>query len=219
MVIGTPPRRRRRSRGKVGISTRVLGIDDGPAPARRRGNVMVVGTVYRGGDVFEGLLSTRVRYDGANATRKLIEMVKGSKFHPQLQAMMLDGIALGGFNILDLDRLYRALELPIVVVMRRPPDLSGMRCALEQVAGSARKIALLKRAGTIHPIDVAYPPGADGSGSAPEGTLYCQLRGLSPQQAGELLNVTCTRGKVPEPIRAAHLIASGVVLGESGKRA
>ncbi len=97
--------RRRRRRGRLGEWSRTLGIDDAPSRRGERGNVLVVGAVYRGGHTFEGLLSTTVRRDGANATTKLIRMIRPSKFYRQLDAILLDGIALGGFNVVDLDRL------------------------------------------------------------------------------------------------------------------
>ena len=200
----------------------MLGVDDGPLAAGWRRDALVVGAVYRGGDVFEGLLSTRVRRDGSNVTRRLIDAITGSKFHRQLHAVLLDGVAFGGFNVVDLPRLHEALGLPVLSIMRRQPDRVGMLAALENVASADRKRRLLDRAGPIQAIPVDYQPGADGaapSGERTKGTLYCQLHGLAVEEASTLLSVTCTRSKVPEPIRAAHLIAAGVVLGESGRRA
>ena len=39
---------------------------------------------------------------------------------------LLDGIAFGGFNVLDLPRLARTLRRPCVSVMRKLPDLPAM---------------------------------------------------------------------------------------------
>lgn len=217
------PSRRRRSRGHFGPWSRVIGIDDGPVGPGWRRDALVVGAVYRGGERFEGLASTRVRRDGTNATRRLIDMILGSKFHRQLHALMLDGIALGGLNVFDLDRLADALERPVVVVMRRRPDLPAMEAALGKVPGSAAKIARLRRAGHIHGVPVRYRRGADGAGATDgggsHGELFCQLRGIDVGGATDLLSATCTASKIPEPIRAAHLIAAGIVLGQSGRRA
>ena len=184
---------------------------------------MVVGAVYRGGETFEGVLCTRVRRDGANATDRLTEMIVGSKFHPQLHGVLLDGVSLGGLNVIDLDRLHEAVGLPIVAVMRRMPKMEAMVEAISRVGGAARKEALLRAAGVIHPIDVELRSGADGAGPGEgrtsSGRLFCQLRGIEPADAADLLNSTCTHAKVPEPLRAAHLIAAGLVLGQSGRRA
>jgi endonuclease V-like protein UPF0215 family len=186
---------------KAGIRT--IGVDDGPFDRSRRGDVLVAGAVYRGGDVFDGLLTTRVRKDGWNATDRLVAMLAGSKFLPQLHYLMLDGIALGGFNIVDLHRLHRETGLKALAVMRRRPDLAAVRRALRHVSHPDRRWRMLDAAGEILPI----------------GGLCCQLAGLDAAEAARLLALTCTRSLVPEPLRAAHLIAGGLVTGQSGRRA
>lgn len=182
---------------------RSIGIDDGPFERNRRRDVLVAGAVYRGGTLFDGLLTTRVRQDGWNATERLITMLKNSKFLPQLHYALLDGIALGGFNIVDLDRFHEETGLKTIVVVRKRPDLAAVRAALRHLSKPEKRWALIERGGSFFPI----------------GRLHCQLRGISPREAAELLDLTCTRSHVPEPLRAAHLIAGGLIRGESGRRA
>ncbi len=186
---------------KAGV--RSIGIDDGPFTRGRRSDVLVVGAVYKGGTWFDGLLTTRVRQDGFNATARLVAMLAASKFKPQLRYAILDGIALGGFNVIDLDRLHAETGLKILVPMRKRPDLAAMRRALTPLSRPEARWRLIQAAGEIHRV----------------AGLYCQLRGMDPDEAGELLELTCTRSKLPEPLRAAHLIAGGLVRGESGRRA
>ena len=40
-----------------------------------------------------------------------------------------------------------------------------------------------------------------------------------PEEARQIIKIAATRGLMPEPIRLAHLIASGIVEGESRGRA
>ena len=40
--------------------------------------------------------------------------------------MLLDGIAFGGFNVVDLPALAESLGVPCASVMRRVPDLAAM---------------------------------------------------------------------------------------------
>lgn len=181
---------------------RTLGVDDGPFRRGRQRDVLVVGAVYAGYE-FEGLLSTRVRQDGWNATDRLLAMIAGSKFHAQLHLVLLDGITLGGFNVVDLPRLASELELPCLTVTRRAPDRAAIARALERVTGSARRAALCERAGAIHRA----------------GVLCFQVAGLEPELAREALEASTLHGHVPECLRAAHLIAAGIVTGESGRRA
>jgi uncharacterized protein len=186
---------------KPGVRT--IGIDDGPFDRDRSREVLVAGAIYRGGDCFDGLLTTRIRKDGWNATERIVEMLRGSKFLPQLHYLMLDGIALGGFNIVEIGRLHRETGLKVMVVVRRRPEMRAVRRALRRTSRPERRWRMLRSAGKILPI----------------GGLHCQLAGIDEQEAAALLELTCTRSLVPEPLRAAHLIAGGLVTGQSGRRA
>jgi uncharacterized protein len=178
-------------------------VDDGPFDRARRGSVLVCGVVYRGGTWFDGLLTTRVQRDGWNATERLLAALHASKFLPQLRYLLLGGVALGGFNLLDLDRLHAQSGLKLLVCMRRPPDLAAMRRALQHLPRPRARWRLVEAAGPIHRL----------------GRLWCQLRGMDAEEAGALLELTCTRALLPEPLRVAHLVAGGLVRGQSGRRA
>ncbi len=186
---------------KPGVRT--IGIDDGPFKRSGRGDVLVVGAVYRGGSVFDGLLTTTVRKDGWNATDNILSMLVDSKFLPQLHYVILDGIAFGGFNIVDIDRLHRETGLKILVSVRRKPNLEAVKNALTNLSRPEKRWELIASAGKIHAL----------------GNLHCQLRGMDVEEAKQLLTLTCTRSHIPEPLRAAHLIAGGIVRGQSGRRA
>jgi endonuclease V-like protein UPF0215 family len=127
----------------VGLFTHVIGFDDAPFGKTHRGDVLVVGAVYAT-QTLVGVISGKVRRDGANATRVLAGLVRGSRFYSQLHAVFLQGIAVAGFNVVDLNRLHDALGIPVVVVSRRRPDLSAIRRALlDHVPGGARKWRLI----------------------------------------------------------------------------
>lgn len=182
--------------------THVVGFDDAPFARSHRGDVVVVGAVFAATRL-EGVVSTRVRRDGANATRKLIDCLRRSRFLPQLQAVLLQGIAFAGFNVVDLRRLHTETGLPVLVVARKKPHLDAIRNALlERVPGGARKWRLIEQAGPMEPL----------SG------LYVQRCGLDAAQAEALLGGLQANGRLPEPLRTAHLIAGGVVAGESRHR-
>ena len=151
----------------------------------------------------EGVLSARVRRDGANATRVLTALLGGSKFAPQLQLVLLQGIALAGFNVVDLPALHAALGLPVLVVARREPRLPLIRDALlTRVPGGARKWRLIEQLGPMEPV----------------AGVWIQRAGLSHDEAERALRPLQQHGVVPEPLRAAHLIAGGATRGQSRGR-
>lgn len=181
---------------------RIVGIDDGPFDRERRGDVQVVGAIYRGGQFLDGMVATKVRRDGRNATARLIDMLRGSRYFPQLHYLMLDGIALGGFNVVDIDRLWLETGLPVLVVVRRRPDLLAVRRALSRLPAWRARWELIQKAGQIEEV----------------GGLFIQRAGLDRDEAAALLTLSCTRAKIPEPLRAAHIIAGALVTGEGGRR-
>lgn len=163
---------------------------------------MIVGAVYSGIRL-EGVLTGRVRRDGVNATRQISRMVAGSRFFDHLQVILLQGIALAGFNVVDIGALHKQLGRAVMVVVRRLPDQEAVRRALiEKVPGGSRKWRLVEQAGPIEPI----------------AGLYVQRVGLDADDAAGLIRRLAINSDVPEPLRTAHMIASGVTLGESRHR-
>jgi endonuclease V-like protein UPF0215 family len=51
------------------------------------------------------------------------------------------------------------------------------------------------------------------------GAVWVQRAGMTSSDAAALLARWCVQGNLPEPVRAAHLIAGGVVTGVSRGRA
>ncbi|WP_437941206.1 DUF99 family protein [Sorangium sp. So ce341] len=188
---------------RVARLSHVIGVDDAPFARDHRGDVPVVGAVFAGLRL-EGVLSTRARRDGRNATPAIAAMVRGSRFYAQAQVVLLQGIAVAGFNVVDIAALRDALALPVVVVARRLPNLDAIRDALlSRVRGGRRKWALIERAGPMEPV----------------GGVYVQRAGISLEDTTALLARLSVHGNLPEPLRAAHLIAGGLTTGESRGRA
>ena len=177
---------------------RVIGIDDSPFNKFKKSNVLVIATLFRGGTSIDGILSTKVRTDGTNSTKKLIEMINKCRFKPQIQAILLDGIALAGFNIIDIKELNKKTRIPVIVVIRKYPDFKKIKNTLIKLK-KQHKYKLIEKAGPVTKVN----------------SIYIQTKGITLTEAKEILKITTTRSFIPEPIRIAHLIASGVVNGES----
>src|SRR5512138_1728229 len=181
---------------------RAIGYDDAPYARASRGDVALAGVVCAG-TRFEGLVWGRVRRDGWNATDEVVRLLAGGKFLPQLHLVLLDGIAFGGFNVVDLSALADALRRPCVAVMRRPPDLGAVERAIRRLPRPERRLELLRRAGPVHRAR----------------TFVFQVRGAGVDETGRALARLTDRGAVPEPLRLAHMVAGAVRTGVSGRRA
>jgi len=181
----------------------VVGFDDAPFERSHRGDVPVVGTVYAG-ERLEGVMVTRVRRDGRNATDALRRALDSTRFRAHLHLVLLQGITLAGFNVVDIHRLAEASGLPVLVVARRRPDLARIRAALlHHVPGGHEKWRLVERAGPMEP--VAH--------------LYVQRAGLTLEEARLALGGAAATGRLPDALRTAHLVAGALTRGESRHRA
>jgi len=179
---------------------RVLGIDDGVFTPHARGFALIVGVVFRGGYWLDGVMHTRVRVDGMDATRKIMSMIVNSPHRRQLRIIMFDGVTCAGFNVVDIEKLSHQTSLPVIAVTREKPNLSEIRKALQNLPQGERRWAIIRRLG--EPIEVHT--GVENA------KVYMQIAGIFEEDARKVLLATSTRSSLPEALRAAHLIASGV---------
>ncbi|MBS0013409.1 MAG: DUF99 family protein [Desulfobacterales bacterium] len=184
--------------GKNRLSN-VAGFDDAPFSRSHHGGVAVVGTVYA--DLrFDGVLTGRIKKDGFDAAEKITTMVDQSRFAQHIRMILLQGIALGGFNVVDVFDLHDRLNLPVMVVARKQPDMTTIKNALlTHIARGREKWAIIERLGPMEPME----------------NVYVQRVGLSAPEAAAVLRRFCIHGRIPEPIRTAHLIATAMACGQS----
>jgi endonuclease V-like protein UPF0215 family len=177
---------------------RVLGVDDGPFTPHK-GYAPIVGVVFRGGYWLDGVLSTKVKVDGFNATNKIATMIIESPHYHQVRIMMLEGVTFGGFNVVDIEELNALTELPVIVVTRDKPNFKEIHAAVRKLPNSMERWAAVRKAGQVFEV---YTRSIDEK-------VYMEISGIRESDARRILQLTSTRSSIPEPLRVAHLIASG----------
>jgi endonuclease V-like protein UPF0215 family len=179
---------------------RVLGVDDGAFMPHVEGQVPVIGVVFRGGYWLDGVMHTKIAVDGFDATEKISSMITGSSHYKQLRVILLNGITFAGFNIVDVKALNVVTKLPVITVTREKPDLAEIREALQNLPCSKERWEAILNAG--EPVEV--------STRGAKAKVYVQTAGVSKEDAQKILRLTSTRSNIPEALRVAHLIASGI---------
>ena len=179
---------------------RVLGIDDGRFVPRSEGTVDVVGVVYRGGYWFEGVMHTEITIDGLDATEKLVTMIKNSPFYGEIRVIVLDGVTFAGFNVVDISDLSHKVDLPVMSVAREKPDSEEIRNALTKLPDFEKRWQAMGNAGEVFEVETRNG----------ENPVYVQTAGFLCEDAVKILKRTSTRSNIPEALRVAHIIASGV---------
>lgn len=182
---------------------RILGIDDGPFDLHAGGKALIVGVIYRGGKFLDGVLRTEVTIDGTDSTERIAEMVCKSKYK-DIRIIMIDGLGFAGFNLVDLEELFEKTGLPVIAVVRDLPDFKAIEEALDNTEHKDYYLSCIKKAGRPRKVE-----------TKDKKHIYIQYKGITFSDAEKIVKLSSTRSLIPEPIRVAHLIASGIVLGES----
>ncbi len=172
----------------------VIAFDDCQFDRQHRGDVGLIGAVFAGARL-DGVVSGRVRRDGANAATVMAKLIFDSRFVEHLQLIMLQGIAVAGFNVVDVFELHAVTDLPILVVSKKEPDFGAIHDTLTlRVRGGRRKWRIIERLGPMEKMR----------------GVWVQRVGLTPDEVEVILQRFALSGNYPEPLRAAHIIASGV---------
>jgi hypothetical protein len=182
---------------KKGI--RILAIDDSPFSKGDR-DALIVGVIGRADGDVEGVVSSHVAIDGTDATKKIVAMVRGSRFSGQVKLIALHGIALVGLNVVDIIGIGRELKMPVVIVVRKKPHEKKLANAIRLSGnGVARKLSALK--------DIR-----ENSELVRRNGFYLRYAGMTKKEVAEV------QDSAARFLRLAHIIASGVAGGESKGR-
>lgn len=184
---------------------RILGVDDAPFELEQE-KTKLIGSVFRGGKFLEGIIIKDIKVDGLDVTNKIVEMAMDSRHKDQLKIIILDGITFAGLNISDLDRIYKETSLGVLAVSRRRPDKLEFDKALDNVSKKEKRKEIVEKAGKVKKF------------KSDRGEIFFQNKGVSEEDAREILKISCTRSLIPEAIRVSHMIGSALVHGETKGR-
>jgi uncharacterized protein len=173
-----------------------VGVDDG-AFERTDASAPIAAVVVSAPAYVESIRTGQVTIDGRDATARVVALIRSTGPLDGVRALLLDGVVVGGFNVLDLRAVHRRLRLPIVALTRRAPDFPRIRAALVKwfPRDFARRWRLL-RAARLFRVPTAGRP------------IFAAAVGCSRADAIRLVRRTTVRGYWPEPLRLAHLVAS-----------
>ena len=187
---------------------RIVGVDDGVFVPHTRGIADVIGVVFRGGYWLDGIMKTEIAIDGMDATEKIARMISSSPHYAQIRVIMLDGVTFAGFNVVDINGLSALTRLPVIAITRDEPDFEDIRKALTHLSESRERWRILENESPLTKVK-------SRKGEEP---VYMQVAGISREDAEKIVTETSTRSNVPEPLRVAHLIASGLSKVNSDSR-
>lgn len=162
------------------------------------GESYLAGTVVRASRVLDGIVYTTATVGGTDATDAVVRLYKNAD-REDLRLLMVSGVALSWYNLVDLRAVHDATELPVLSVTYEESD--GLRDAVKrEFEGDAAKERLS--------VYDSLPPRRrlDNDGNE----LYVRSVGVEDERADEWVHGFTHDGR-PEPLRVARLAARGLL--------
>ena len=184
----------------VKSKTPIVGIDDGGFDrfSKEDIDIPVFGVIMKGAAYVDGVLHCQLKRDDPLATKIIGQLILESPHRNQLKAILLQGITIAGFGVLDIIRLHELTGIPVIVVLRKYPDYPKIKLALETVfPEDTTRWHSIKLAG--EPLKVQDDP-----------SLFLQMEGIHPKDAYLLIKKCTAIGTIPEALRIAHFIGASL---------
>jgi hypothetical protein len=134
---------------------------------------------------------SQIVVDGEDSTSSVIDLYRKCNNPGQIRAVLVDGIAFAGFNVVDIEKVAEEIDLPVLAVTPNRPDREDFRAAMERSGNSSEAFEKLDEPSEYR---------------ASDGTVYFQYAGCSEDKARKIVRYSLLQGLVPEPIRVAHMI-------------
>ena len=184
------PAARRVHSEKKGI--RVLGIAESFKKSGKKSTL--AGVVMRRDLIIDGMAFGSATIEGDDATDSIISMHR-SLARNDINCILLDGLVISMYNIIDGDRVAAETGLPILAITFE--DSKGLEGSIRHHFDNwQHKLEQYQRLGKRE--RVALKTGKN---------LFIRYWGLNQKQAVAILNSFTLQGSVPEPIRVAKLTA------------
>lgn len=178
---------------------RTIGIDDVAFCRETDKTTYIFGVVVRGSHIVEGIVQTRVTIDGLDATERISEMIKTSKYYGQLKAIFFASSTIAAFNIVEVPLLYELTQIPIIILLHKLPDEKKTERALAHFIDGKKRMSILK----------ANPPYCSITFKNKQKRMckgFVQYFGIDKKSVSTLLSITSYMSCVPECLRIADLI-------------
>jgi len=177
---------------------RTLGISESFVKGLSKRSVLA-GVVARSDGIIDGFVFSRATVGGMDATDKIIEMYKAlNRF--DINVLMLNGCVISWYNVIDLERIYRELSLPLICVTYEESE--GLEKYFLELFPSdcTKRIEIYRRNGPRTPIILRTGH-----------KVYIRFFGMSLEEAKGILNKLTLHGAIPEPLRIARLLARSIM--------
>ncbi|RDJ31371.1 MAG: DUF99 family protein [Crenarchaeota archaeon] len=160
---------------------------------------ILAGVVMRRDLIIDGFVIGKTTLSGDDATDEILRMYEKLN-RPDVSYVLISGVIISLYNIIDIQKLYKKLQIPIIAITYN--DSSGIEDALKYHFNDAQsKIDEYKKLEerTRIKLDTNFD-------------VYIRNEGCTLSDVQKLLNELTPQGSIPEPIRVAQLLARTILL-------
>ncbi len=174
----------------------VVGVEDGAFQKCTTLKDLLAVVLLKGLKV-ESVKIARKAVDGLDATERFAKILGDWTF----EVVMLAGVSFAAFTVINPTAIYEECGKPIIVVSRTKPNNEAVKEALERHFEDWRiRWGAFGKLGAIHRV-IVFP------GESP---IYVETVGVRVEWASDLIRALSVCSRIPEPIRVARLVASGL---------
>lgn len=144
--------------------------------------------------IIDGIAFGSATIAGDDATDQILTMYR-SLDREDVVCIMIAGLVISMYNIVDGDRLFQETGIPIIAVTFE--ESSGLEGSIKRrFQNWETKMELYNRLGSREKVTLKTGK-----------TIFVRCWGISQRKAASILNSFTLQGSLPEPIRVAKLVA------------
>ena len=183
------------------VFTVAVGAQDGSFEAFQRGIASAIQytslcLTKLAGPVIQDIRLARITVDGIDVTGVLLNKLAGWEY----DVLILGGATFAGFNVVDVENVYKTTGKPVIVYSPKMPDMEATLGALRKhFSDWEMRWSRYEALGELHELRIRDCP-----------PVYFEVVGCSTEYAERVLLEQAINGRTPEAVRVADLIAKGV---------
>jgi len=156
---------------------------------------ILAGVVMRRDFLIDGFVFGKTTLEGDDATETILSMYKKLK-RPDISYLLISGIIISMYNIIDLKKISQSLDLPVIGVTYQ--DSEGIEEAIRHHFPDSYESKLKEYQELENRDKITLHTSYD---------IYIRKEGCTLSDAKHLLDKLTLQGSFPEPLRVAQLLA------------
>jgi len=164
---------------------------------------ILAGVVMRRDFLIDGFVFGKATVEGDDATETILSMYKKLN-RPDISYLLISGIIISMYNIIDLKKISQSLDLPVIGVTYQ--DSEGIEEAIRHHFPDSYESKLKEYQELENREKISLHTSYD---------IYIRKEGCTLSDVKHLLDKLTLQGSFPEPLRVAQLLAKTLLSSNS----